>query len=206
MEVVNDQPAKDQAQEQKTPDSLVGLTEPVAERVEDIANLNASLGALPTVTVEARHKEAFLDSLVTGDRYRETLSLYGGRVKVTFRSRTLAETDAIMSHLQHLAAGKIVTSDYEYSSAVRLAMLAAQVERLNEVEYPPLAEPLFYVDTGESVDPPGWLDAVSIWQSKPEALVAALGAACSEFEARYWAMVKASGDINFWQPGESTGQ
>lgn len=204
MEIVNEeQPSTEKAEQ--TPDALVGIKEPVEDRLDDLANFNASLGAIPDVTVGEEHKNAFLDCLVTGDRYREKVSLYGGRITVTIRSRTIEETDAIMSYLQHLAASKLITSDYEYSSALRLAMLAAQVERFNDIEYPPLKHPLFATDKGAEVDPPAWVADLEVWKSKSEAVIAAIGTEISKFEARYWAMIRASGAINFWQPGESTG-
>ena len=84
-------------------------------------------------------------------------------------------------------------------------MLAAQVDQLSGQGYPELKAPLLAMVEGpDKIVPPGWLDQVAVWESKPEGLMSALYHKLIEFEQQYWTMVDNAGDQNFWNPAEST--
>ena len=56
-----------------------------------------------TAVISREHRDAFLSSLVTGDRYREAFVLFGGTLLVRMRSRTIEETEAIDAYVRRKA-------------------------------------------------------------------------------------------------------
>ena len=174
------------------------------------SSLSAGKGSLSPasgdVEILRRHKEAFLDSVVSGGRYVEEFRIFGGRMSVRVRSRTNAETDALESYLRRQIALSAVSYESEYSSLTRRLLMVAQVAEVDGVEYPEMAAPLKYVETPEGLTPPAWEPSLGMWASKPDAVVAAISGCIMEFEARYWKMISMSRDENFWLSGESTGE
>lgn len=158
------------------------------------------------VEVTAADKNAFLDALVSGGRFVSRKRLFDGRVDVVFRSRSLAETEAILSYMQRNGSLGKFTTTADVQNASLLALLVAQVASLNGVEYAEMKAPFKYTETVEGVVEPAWVADMEIWRKKPEALLSALGDALVEFESKYWTMVKASKDENFWNPDGSTGK
>lgn len=158
------------------------------------------------VEVTAQDKTDFLNAVVTGERYTSRVSLFNGRVNVKFRARSLSETEAIMAYMQHEGLSGTFTTQASVQDAALLALLVAQVAELNGVEYTEMKAPLLYQDSLNGQKPPAWAADLEVWRAKPEALVSALGDALVQFEAKYWTMVKASGDENFWNPDGSTGK
>lgn len=200
----NGQTTQTQAPEPKNPEALVGLKVPLpeinADRDIDPAD------EVPQVKIEKVHKDAFLKAIIENSRYKEEVSLFNGAIKATIRSRTAEETDAIMSYIRHVAITSGGLSDYEYSSRLRTMMLAAQIEQLNDTVYPELKAPLFATEDKDGKKPPAWVEDLEVWAKKSDAIVSALSNAVSAFEARYWLMIRESNNINFWEPGTSTGQ
>lgn len=151
-------------------------------------------------------KLAFLKAVASGERYVSTVRLFGGKVKVKFRSRSVGETEAIIAYMHRNGmAGKFITKA-DVSDTSLAALLVAQVAELNDVAYPEMKKPLKYTETLDGINEPAWVADIDMWLSKPEALLAALGEALVEFEAKYWHMVGASRLENFWNPGGSTGK
>lgn len=157
-----------------------------------------------TVNLTAADKSSFLDAIVTGDRFTSTVYLYNGRLKLKLRSRSVEETEAILAYMHRNGIAGNFTTKADVSNAALEALLVAQVAELGDVVYPEMKKPLRYVDTVDGIQDPGWIQDIEIWRRKPESLVAAIGDALVEFEAKYWAMVRASRDENFWNPGGST--
>lgn len=158
------------------------------------------------VRITSDDKLAFLKAIATGERYVSTVSLFGGKVKVKFRSRSVGETEAIIAYMHRNGmAGKFITKA-DVSDTSLAALLVAQVAELNDVAYPEMKKPLKYTETLDGIKEPAWVEDMDMWLSKPEALLAALGEALVEFEAKYWHMVGASRLENFWNPGGSTGK
>jgi hypothetical protein len=158
-----------------------------------------------TVKIEQKHKDAFLDCIVSGERYMEEFSLFGGKIRVKVRCRSSEETDAIEAYARReISAGRI-TLNSEYATLMRKLLLAAQIEEVNGVKYDTLKKPLFYIETKDGLTPPAWSDQIDLWASKPDYLVASLFECIIGFEARYWGMIRESKNENFWKSGESTG-
>lgn len=199
MEIINSTTKTESA---KHPDSLAELS----PSINDAPLVPKNNLATPDVTIEQKHKDAFLRCVATGDRYTEDFSLFNGEVTLQLRCRSIEESDAIMAYLRHQALGGKVKTDYEYQALLRILLLVSQVARLNETEFPTMEKPLFSTVSGTQFVPPAWENRINFWKEKSEALVSSIATAVAEFEARYWAMIKASSDINFWKPGQSTGQ
>ena len=158
------------------------------------------------VEITQADKNAYLDAIVKGTRYTSKASLFGGRVNVKFRSRSLEETAAILSYINHEGAAGSFRTRADVQNASLTALLVAQVAEIDGVSYGEMKKPLLYVETVDGVDEPAWVKDLEIWRRKPEALVAALGDALVEFEAKYWEMTRAAKDENFWNPDGSTGK
>ena len=162
------------------------------------------------VEVTKAEKDAFLSSVVSGERYREDVSLVGGALRVSFRSRSSLESEAIDAFLRRKVVSKEIESSVEFSEAMKFCILAACVESVNGVKNPTLTEAaegkdgLFYKADKDGINPPKWLWLYEQWREKPEFFAAAIIEAYFEFEAKYWVMIKSAKDENFWKAGGST--
>ena len=154
------------------------------------------------LVITPEEKSAFVDAMITGDRYRQTFTMFGGRVSVTLRSRTAEETHAFYAFIRHsLAQGdgrlSITEGDMSY------VPLVAQVEELNGTRFPEMKSPLTYEANGETEVEPGWLNDFLAWKKKPEGLTSALINRLQLFEYKYWTMVKEASNKNFWNSDTS---
>lgn len=200
--------AQEEARQQKAAIDAASRVE-VQEQVKRDPLLKSATGTeaiASTVKVEQAHKDAFITSLLSNGRYTETVSLFGSKVIARLRSRTLGETDAIAAYLRRQVGLGMVRTSQDYSDLVRKVLLTAQVEFLNGVEYPPLKAPLYSRETDSGIEDPAWVAQMDIWEGKPIAIATAMTQCIAEFEARYWFMVNASKDANFWGRGESTAE
>ena len=154
--------------------------------------------------ITTEDKSEFLNAITTGSRYTSTAYLFGGKLAVKFRSRSVEETEAILAYMHRSGISGDFVTKADVSDAALAALLVAQVAELGGVEYGEMKKPLKYTETVDGIKEPGWLEDMQVWRRKPEYLVAALGDALVEFEAKYWEMVRASKDENFWNPGGST--
>lgn len=204
MDIVNQtqEPPKAEIQELKHPDTLVEIK----PDPENAPLLPAGSVQSSDIKVEENHKNDFLECLATGERYTEDFSLFNGKINVKIRCRSIEESDALMAYLRSESLRGNLDTDYEYQALTRIILLVAQVAQLNDISFPEMEKPLFSTMEGMTKKPPAWVERIAFWRSKPEALVSAISACVSQFETRYWSMIKASSDINFWQPGQSTGQ
>jgi hypothetical protein len=183
--------------------------DPVSDRAD--VDVDSSLAAsvsdpgVESLSIELTEddKNAFLDALVSGDRFRRTVSAAGGRLVLVFRSRTEEETNAILTHLARLAQDGTVPNGTSYGLMLRSALLAAQVQRMNDIEFPELAGPMYRtVVNGKTVEP-AWIPAMSHWNSLQAGTVAIVYRLLQAFEDKYWALVAGATDQNFFSPGGS---
>lgn len=171
-------------------------------QVTDIAGVRM---LKPTVVIDPGTKSAFIDSMITGARFKLPFKLFGGQVTGIFRSRSQAESLGILARINREITDKTVVTGLEYAARLRNMLLAAQVEILGTNSYPLLKQPYMSVVEGpDKVTPPGWLEQAAVWEAQPEGLVSALYAKLIEFEQQYWTMVDNAGDQNFWSPVGST--
>lgn len=169
----------------------------------DIAN-SESLFTTEEITIEDKDREAFISSLLTGDRFIRQFSLFGGAVSGKLRCRSAKESEAIAAWVNKGIKDGRYASTLEYSVGVRNALLAAQVMELNGVAYAELETPLLATSSKGVVTEPGWLASADAWSDKPEPLVAGVYDELRLFEKMYWTLVAHASDQNFWHPVEST--
>ena len=160
------------------------------------------------IDITEEDREAFLQAIVTGERYERSFSLFGGKLTGTFRCRKIAESDGIIAWITHCVNNKKIDVRMDYLTLMRNALLAAQVKSLRGLvneDFPEMATP--YGPTrsadGNEVSAPGWVEAAVAWGNRPEALVTALHDELQRFEKRYWTMVVGAANQNFWSPAAS---
>ena len=155
------------------------------------------------LVITTAEKEAFIAAMISGDRYRQTFKLFGGRVTVTVRSRTAAETHALYAYIRHFLSKEGNDRVSAVEGDMAYVPLVAQIEELNGTRYPEMKQPLMYeVSDGKEV-PPGWYEDFRAWKAKPEGLTSALISCVQLFEYKYWMMTKEAANKNFWNSDTS---
>lgn len=152
-----------------------------------------------TVTITAAEKVDFIDSVVNNTRFTKEYSLFGGHLKLTLRSMTVDEVNALGSW-----TAKQGTEDPAglMSGRYRKYLAAAQVAKYNGVEMPPLENPLFPTleSDGKTVKEPGWLKRSDFWDGIGIGAFNALMTCISDFDLRYSTLCKEAENPNFWNP------
>ena len=161
------------------------------------------------IEVTAAEKSLFIESLITGGRFKLSIPLLGGSLLVTFQSRKNSETRAVAREMNRRAQDGSM-SEMQFSELTRQSILRFQVVEVGDVTYNPVEGPLSAVTTAvdgkEVVVPPKWYEEAEVFfgADKSEGLIATLYRALQIFEAKYWAMVKHAEDQDFWHPEDST--
>ena len=151
------------------------------------------------VTITPEDKVAFVDSIVRNERFTKEYSLLGGSLKLTVRSMTSDEVNAVAAWTARQGAedpvGMMVGRYRKY-------LAAAQVSKLNGVEMPPLDEPLFprVGKDGKTVDPPGWMNRFAYWDGMVYGLFMLVMKCINDFELTYSELCRRAEDVNFWNP------
>ena len=156
-------------------------------------------GSLKPIEISVRDKVAFIDSVVSNSRFTKDYSLLGGKLKVTIRSLTSDEVNALA-----VWTAKQGTSDSVGMMAgkYRKYLLAAQVASLNGVEMPPLEEPLYehLGSDGKTIEPPGWINRCEFFDNMGYAQFQMIQACIGDFDSVYSILCKKAEDSNFWGP------
>lgn len=167
--------------------------------------------ALDEVDITSEEKELFIDSLVTGDRFKLPFSLFNGKVEGTIQNRLNGETRAIIQEVNRRTVVEEI-SPVRFSELVRQAILRFQIVEVNNKTYEPVTGDLHAMvseeDGKEVVKEPKWYKEAETFfgSDKNEAFTAALYRAVQIFEAKYWAMVKNAENQDFWDPEDSTSE
>lgn len=185
------------------------LTKPTASSPHgsELAATTDTTPAEPLIDVEVteEHRTRFLDALVTGQRYTQPFSIYGGRVHGVIRSRTQDETRCIIGQLQREIREKSILSDADYTVRLRAMLAAAQIESYQGADQGVLKAPLNWQRQPDGKEtPPGWLDQAQGWMGLDEGLANAINEEIRLFELKYWTMVRHAHDQDFWQTAAST--
>lgn len=153
------------------------------------------------IVITDTDRDTFLDAVVKHTRFTQDFTIYGGRITGTLRSRTQAETRAIISQLQREIRSGSIAVDADYTVRLRSMLLAAQVASVDDVDYVELAQPLNPVkDADGNIADPGWLKQAAEWESADEWYVTAIYDVLRKFEAKYWTMVSNAANQDFWRP------
>lgn len=174
--------------------------------ITDRVKINKEQYTPDELEITPEEKAAFIDALISGKRYTQRMSLFGGQVSVVIRSRTAAETHALYAYIRHMLAGGgedglgVVEGDIAY------VPLVAQVAELNGTAFPEMKSPLTFTESGDNEVPPGWYEDFKAWKAKPEGLTSALISCVQLFEYKYWTMTREAANKNFWNSDTSTGE
>ena len=152
-----------------------------------------------SVVVSPEDKIAFIDAVVGNTRYTKDYSLFGGKIKLTVRSLTADETNA-------LAAWTVKSGAKDpaglTSGRYRKYLAAAQVAIYNGTEMPALEEPLFETleSDGKTVKQPGWVERSAFWDGLGYGVFSAVIKCISDFDLIYSTLCKEAENENFWSP------
>ena len=145
-------------------------------------------------------RQRFLDAVVTGARMLSEEILFGGRLLVQFRSRKQNETLAIISQLGEDLRSMKIRNNVEHMSRMRSMLFACQIAQIDNRKFPEWEEPVHpQIVDGKPVDPK-WLDSLDYFEKLSDALSEALFSALKRFDMKYWTMVNAAKDQDFWSP------
>lgn len=202
---------KEVAGDVKTPLTENATKDPIMKAADDngaaksLIDEAATTSALAEpVVISDNDREAFLDAMVSGERFELPFELFNGRIKGRFRSRTQAETNATVAYIGFECRKERIVTGIEYSNRLRNMLLATQVKEINGTAHLPLKPPLLRTADGQNVIEPGWLNQVSYWETQNDGLVNAVYKELQVFERKYWVMVENARDQNFWNPAGST--
>ena len=171
---------------------------------EERVRINADQYSPTDLIITTAEKAKFIESMITGERYTQTFSIFGGKISVTVRSRTADETHALYAYIRHtLAAKEGENSLSAVEGDMAYVPLVAQIAELNGVSYPEMKTPLTYEESDGVIKEPGWYQDFKTWKSKPEGLTSALISCVQLFEYKYWTMTKEAGNKNFWKTDTS---
>ena len=172
---------------------------------DEIKRLMEIPPAMDTVTITDQERSAFIDAIVTGKRYTETVSMFDNRVEVEFRCRSADESHAILSLINRECQDGTINTALDYSTRLRNMLLTAQVKRLNSLTFEELAKPLMMVyKPGVITEKPEWVKSLEYWQNYGnEGVASAIYRQLQLFERKYWVMVGSAVDQNFWQTAGS---
>ena len=149
--------------------------------------------------ISASDKIAFVDSVVGNTRFTKEYSMFGGRLKVTLRSLTSDEVNALA-----VWTAKQGTSDPAglMAGKYRKYLMAAYVASINGTQMPPLEEPLYETlgPDGKTVNPPGWINRCDFYDGMGYAQFQAILGRIGDFDATYTLLCKKAEDANFWGP------
>ena len=177
----------------------IGSDTIVKSDAEDTPSNDDSNKNLKEIVITPEDKKSFIDSVVSNSRFEKDYSLFGGNLKVTIRSVTAEETNALAAW----AFKKSVSDPTWYlSGRGRRYILVAQVAKFNGTSIPPMATPLFETlqSDGHTIKEPGWLASCAFWDGKSAAVVDAIIKCIADFEKIYSTLCSKADDVNFWSP------
>lgn len=151
------------------------------------------------IVVTPEDKAAFIDSVVSNTRFTKDYELFGGKVRLTLRSLTSDEVNALAAWTAKVGT---VDSAGLVSGRYRKYLLAAHVARLDGVEMPPLEEPLYETlgKDGKTVEKPGWIGRAAYWDGIGYGRFAAIMGCVGDFDALYAILCSKAEEANFWGP------
>lgn len=192
-------PTENSAQEAVKNSQLPGAMSGSSENKGIVNNEKYDMDEL---VITGKEKSAFIDAMLTGERYKLSYPIFGGKINVTIRSRTSKETQAMYAYIRHEMHNDggnltILEGDMQY------LLLVAQIEELNGTKYPEMKIPLTYTESDGKTIEPGWLEDLASWKDRPEGLISAIINRVQLFEYKYWTMVKEASNKNFWNSDTS---
>ncbi|MFC1453587.1 hypothetical protein ACFLQL_00215 [Verrucomicrobiota bacterium] len=157
-----------------------------------------------TIVITPEEKTTFISAILDNNRCVLSFSFMDNKLNVKIRSRTQDESYAMYYFInREMQDGKLGTQ-LAYSTRLRNIMLTAQVAEINGITQPELKLPLLAVADGDKIIPPGWVEQVTAFENKPDALLEILFKVLRIFEHKYLTMIESANDQNFWKTEQST--
>lgn len=166
----------------------------------------ASLRTMVKPTEE--DKKAWMRHILGEERFRKEFTLMGGKLKVTMRSRTAAETDMIFQQLNRDAVNGVIPNIAAFANPTYYARLhritaVISLERLeleqagpNPVVFPPVTQAYTPVDGKTVLE---IAEAAVIGRLSHEAVVNAVTWCARAFEGICRELLERMNDSNFWK-------
>lgn len=195
-------PTGEEAQDVEESSRLPGR---FSSSIEDRIKINSDQYTQSELIITPDEKANFIDAMITGERYTQKFSLFGGKVSVTVRSRTAAETHALYSYIRYTLSDKAGENVYSrIEGDMAYVPLVAQIAEINGKSFPEMKGPLTFEESDGKVVEPGWYGDFKAWKAKPEGLTSALISCVQLFEYKYWTMTKEAANKNFWSSDTSS--
>ena len=170
------------------------------DRVEVSVGSVVGLGTqVKSIVITPKDKLDFIESMINNTRFERQYTLFGGKIRLTVRSLTSEEVQALAAWILKQGTSE---PEAQLAGRYRKYLLAAMVSKFNDVEMPPLEQPLFETLAldGKTVKKPGWLDRCAFWDEKSIGIVQALIGCLNDFDRVYSTLCSKASDENFWNP------
>ena len=168
--------------------------------------------------VSEEDKTRWLRHVLGENRFTQAYDVFGGRIKVTFRSRTTAENDMLFKQLTHeINEHQLPEAPYfsspAYVARLNRLMLVTSLKQVRKVsanieeapdaitDYPEVTEQSYPI--GEDMVTPVGRAHETILQSMDESMVAVLMTLLRRFDALTSTLVNRSSDPDFWKPADA---
>jgi len=174
---------------QKTQDKLVNSAEGAAKPVET---------NIENIEITPEDKSAFTDAIINNERMVLRFKRLADKVRVTVRSRTVRETDAILKQLQKESRQGRFENQMAQLLRLRSFLMVFQLAEYNGHEYASPEEPLVTISTDEGVEQPSWVERADEFYAYGDAIHTILWSCVQEFEDKYWMMTDSANEVNFW--------
>jgi len=148
----------------------------------------------------AQDKKDFIKALVGNKRYTREYRALDGNIKLTLRSRTVEETNAMIAEFAKESSEGLLRTSAIQTNRLRSLMMVFQIEEYNGTKYESPSKPLVRTVSDDGEAEPKWLDRVSTWEEIPDALHCVIWECIKDFEDRYWTMTENASIPDFWQP------
>jgi len=175
---------------------------------EDIGAHTVSTPQEITLTPEDKH--TFLNSFLDNKTWVAECSAMGGRLRMSFRSRTVAQTSAIHAEVMRRYREGELEPGLSYNTTMLSCFLYFQLVSLNDMRYeqpPSKEEDLFAVNSYNEATsryeatPPTWYDkARALTKDMPDGKLRVIMNQLTIFETKYWELIMNIDTPDFWNP------
>lgn len=162
------------------------------------------------ITLTPQDKQTFLDSFLDNTAWTSDCSAMGGRLRMSFRSRTVAQTSAIHAEVMRRYREGELEPGLSYNTTMLSCFLYFQLAALNDMRYeepPTKEEDLFAtniyndaIDRYEATPPKWYAKARALTKDMPDGKLRIIMNQLTIFETKYWELTMNINTQDFWNP------
>ena len=173
------------------------------DRRDFCPNCSIDLRGFKEREVSDEEKTLWLRHVLGEERFTKAYSMYGGRVNIVLRSRTLEESNAVFEQLKVEPSGEGMTGlEPEFLSKVNSYALVSSLASYNDEVYPPVTREN-YPDTEHLLEEEEHRSAVALAYEKhiqklPEGVVSAMIQCLNDFDHLVQVLQQHCNDSDFW--------